>query len=163
VLFSYHGLPERHVRRADSTGAHCLASAACCDAPGDALAHCYRAQCFATTRAVADALGLPGAGVTTAFQSRLGRAQWIGPSTNRVLGDLARSGVRRLGVVCPSFVADCLETLEEIGLRGRETFRAAGGDELALAPCVNASVEWVRGAAGLVRASAATQTPGRPG
>ncbi len=159
VLFSYHGLPERHVRRADPSGAHCLASPGCCDAPGAALAHCYRAQCFATTRALASALGLAPASVTTAFQSRLGRTPWIGPATDATLVELARRGVRRLAVLCPSFVADCLETLEEIGLRGRETFRAAGGEELALVPCVNASPEWVRGAAGLVRASAASRTP----
>ncbi|HEU4427485.1 MAG TPA: ferrochelatase [Myxococcota bacterium] len=152
VLFSYHGLPERHVRAADATREHCLASARCCDAPPAAvLASCYRAQCFATTRAVASALALPPERVTTAFQSRLGRDPWIQPWSDEELPRLAARGVKRLAVLCPSFVADCLETLEEVGIRARDQWRALGGDELALAPCVNASPAWVRAAAELVR------------
>lgn len=152
VLLSYHGLPERHVRKSDeSGGAHCLASATCCDAIVAANRHCYRAQCFATSRALIAALGLRPEDTTTAFQSRLGRTPWIRPYTDEVLSDLARRGVRRLAVACPSFVADCLETLEEIGIRGREQWLAAGGEELALVPCPNANPAFVDTVAGLVR------------
>ena len=154
VLFSYHGLPERHVRAADATRAHCLASASCCDAPPPAqLASCYRAQCFATPRAIASALALPAERVTTSFQSRLGRDPWIKPWSDEELPRLAARGVTRLAVVCPSFVADCLETLEEVGIRARAQWLALGGEALALAPCVNASPIWVRAAAELVRGS----------
>ncbi len=152
VLFSYHGLPERHVRAADASRAHCLASASCCEAPPAAvLANCYRAQCHATTRAVARALALPSERVTTAFQSRLGRDPWIKPWTDEELPRLAARGVKRLAVLCPSFVADCLETLEEIGIRARAQWLALGGEELALVPCVNASPAWVRAASERVR------------
>jgi ferrochelatase len=152
LLLSYHGLPERHVRAADPTRAHCLANAACCDAPpANVLASCYRAQCFATTRAISAALALPSERVTTSFQSRLGRDPWIKPWSDEELPRLAARGVKRLAVVCPSFVADCLETLEEVGIRAREQWLALGGEELALVPCVNASASWVRAAAELVR------------
>ena len=132
VLFSYHGLPERQVRRADRDGEHCLLQPDCCEAPGPALSHCYRAQCFATTRALAAALELSPQQHSSAFQSRLGRTPWIRPYTDHVLPELAGSGVRRLAVLCPSFVADCLETLEEIGLRARAT---SGGSSAARSCC----------------------------
>jgi ferrochelatase len=152
VLFSYHGLPERHVRAADPSRAHCLASAGCCEAPPDrVLASCYRAQCFATTRAVARALALPDERVTSAFQSRLGRDPWIKPWTDEELPRLAARGVKRLAVLCPSFVADCLETLEEVGIRARDQWLGLGGEALALVPCVNAATAWVSAAAKLVR------------
>jgi protoporphyrin/coproporphyrin ferrochelatase len=152
VLFSYHGLPERHVRAADPSRGHCLASASCCDAPPAAvLASCYRAQCFATTRAVTRALALPGERVSSAFQSRLGRDPWIKPWTDEELPRLAARGVKRLAVLCPSFVADCLETLEEVGIRARDQWLALGGEALALLPCVNASPAWVNAAAEQVR------------
>lgn len=150
VLLSYHGVPERHCTRTDTTGTHCLRSAACCDALGAANAHCYRAQCMATSRALISALGLDAQRVTTAFQSRLGRTPWIRPYTDHVIAQLGKGGTQRLLVIEPSFVADCLETLEEIGIRGREDFRAAGGGELRLCPSLNASAVWVRGLAALV-------------
>jgi ferrochelatase len=154
ALFSYHGLPERHVRAADPSRGHCLASAGCCDAPPAAvLANCYRAQCFATTRAVARALALPSERVTSSFQSRLGRDPWIKPWTDEELPRLAARGVKRLAVLCPSFVADCLETLEEVGIRAREQWLGLGGEALALVPCVNAAPAWVSAAAELVRRS----------
>jgi ferrochelatase len=155
VLLSYHGLPERQVRKADPTGSRCLARPDCCEAPGS-TGFCYRAQCFATSRAVAAALGLAPERVSTSFQSRLGRARWIGPSTDDTLVSLAGRGVRRLAVLCPSFVADCLETLEEIGLRARERWLGElRGKEFALAPCVNASAPFVAFCAAEVRAAAA--------
>jgi ferrochelatase len=151
VLFSYHGLPERQVHKSDPTGRHCLASPGCCDAIGAANRRCYRAQCFATSRALATALGLAAGACSTSFQSRLGRTPWIRPYTDVVLPELARAGVKRLAVLCPSFVADCLETLEEIGLRGAEQWRALGGEALELVPCVNAQPAFVRFLAERVR------------
>jgi ferrochelatase len=136
VLFSYHGLPVRHVRAA----APSCQLGACCDV---APPWCYRAQCLATSRGLATRLGLADGAWSTAFQSRLGRDEWLSPATDQVVADLARRGVRRLVVACPSFATDCLETLEEIGERGAETFRAAGGEELRLVPCVNAEAAWV--------------------
>jgi len=151
VLFSYHGLPERQVRAADRSGRHCLADPGCCDAIGAANARCYRAHCFATTRAVAGALGLASDAHSTSFQSRLGRTPWIRPFTDEVLPRLAARGVRRLAVLCPSFVADCLETLEEIGIRAADQWRALGGVALRLVPSLNAEPVWVRAVADWVR------------
>lgn len=143
VLFSFHGLPERQIRKSDPTGRHCLSRPDCCDAPGAALPRCYRAQCLATARALAARLGLPPAGWSYAFQSRLGRTPWIRPYTDERLPELAAAGAKRLAVLCPSFVADCLETLEEIGIRARAQWLAAGGDDLLLVPSLNAHPAWV--------------------
>jgi ferrochelatase len=151
VLFSYHGLPERQVRATDPSGRHCLAQAACCDAVGPANRDCYRAQCFATTRALATALELAPERFATSFQSRLGRTPWIKPYTDLLLPELAARGHRRLAVLCPAFVADCLETLEEIGIRAREQWRGLGGEELLLVPSLNAEPAWVRTLAGWLR------------
>jgi ferrochelatase len=153
VLMSYHSVPERHVLAADPSREHCLARGECCRDPG-AVDFCYRAQCIATSRAVADALDLAPERVSTSFQSRLGRARWIGPSTDDLLISLAGRGVRRLLVLCPSFVADCLETLEEIAIRGRARWTELHGESLALAPCVNASAPYVEFLADQVRKAA---------
>ena len=154
VLMSFHGLPERHVRRADPTKEHCLASAACCDSIHAINASCYRAQCFATASAVSRKLGLASQRFSVAFQSRFGRARWIAPYTDELLPVLAARGVRRLAVLCPAFVADCLETLEEIGIRARAQWRELGGEELLLVPSLNASPAWVDGLARLIRSQA---------
>jgi ferrochelatase len=154
VLFSYHGLPERQVRKSDPTGAHCLASAGCCDAIGPANRYCYRAQCFATTRALAASLGLTPERHSVSFQSRLGRTPWIHPYTDVVLPALAKAGHRRLAVMCPAFVADCLETVEEIGIRAKEQWAALGGEDLLLVPSLNASPSWVDAVAKMVLATA---------
>jgi ferrochelatase len=151
VLFSYHGLPERHMRKSDPSGSHCLASAGCCDVLTDVNRHCYRAQCFATTRALAERLGLAPGGYTVSFQSRLGRTPWIKPYTDLVLPELAKKGVKRLAVMCPAFVADCLETLEEVGLRAKEQFVESGGESLTLVPSLNAHPAWVDAVVRLVR------------
>jgi ferrochelatase len=142
VLFSYHGLPETHIRRADPSAA-CRLDEACCSAVGPANRFCYRAQCFATTRAVAAELGLASDRHASAFQSRLGPAAWIGPQTDKLLPQLRERGVSRLAVLCPSFVADCLETLEEIGIRAREQWLELGGEDLHLVPCVNTHPTWI--------------------
>ena len=151
VLFSYHGLPERHMRAGDPSGRHCLVSATCCDAIGAANARCYRAQCHATTRALVAALGLAPGSFSLAFQSRLGRDPWIKPYPDVRITELARAGVKRLAVLCPSFAADCLETLEEIGIRGAKQWRQAGGEALELVPCANAHPAFVRFLAGRVQ------------
>ncbi|MDJ0866735.1 MAG: ferrochelatase [Myxococcota bacterium] len=151
LLMSFHGLPERQIRRADPTGSHCLAREDCCDDPGVALRYCYRAQCVATARALATALGLGERDWTLSFQSRLLRDPWIRPYTDEVLPELYERGVRRLAIACPAFVADCLETLEEIGIRASEQWTELGGESLDLVPCVNAHPAWVEALAALVR------------
>jgi protoporphyrin/coproporphyrin ferrochelatase len=143
LLFSYHGLPERHITRADPTGTHCLKSADCCERASPAHATCYRHQAFETSRRVAAALGLAPTRWRVSFQSRLGRLPWLAPYTDRVLDALPGEGITRLTVVCPSFVADNLETLEEIGMAGAERFEAAGGESLNLVPCLNDDPVWV--------------------
>ena len=154
VLFSFHGLPERHMRKADDTGAHCLASESCCDRMVLANRHCYRAQCFATARALVRRLGLGEGTFSVTFQSRLGRTPWIRPYTDVALLQLAAQGKKRLVVFCPAFVADCLETLEEIGIRAQHDFVAAGGERLTLVPSLNASPLWVEAIVALVRRQA---------
>jgi len=155
VLFSYHGLPERQVKATDPGGMHCLTSEGCCDSIVDANRHCYRAQCYATTRSLSRALDLAPEAHSTSFQSRLGRTPWIQPYTDHVFPDLAARGVKRLAVICPAFVADCLETLEEIGIRGLEQWRACGGEELELIPSLNAETPWVDAVVAMVRAAGA--------
>lgn len=152
LLLSYHGLPERHIRKADPTGKHCLRSADCCErAAAGVLERCYRAQCVRTSERLTADLAIPRERWSMAFQSRLGRAKWIEPYTDVVLKDLAARGVRKLLVACPAFVADCIETLEEIGIRGRETFLKAGGESLTLIPCLNDQPQWADALANLCR------------
>ncbi len=151
LLFSFHGLPERHLRKADQTGSHCLATANCCETPSPAHRTCYRAQCFATVRAFAAAACLPAEKYSVAFQSRLGREPWLKPYTDFELVRLAEGGVKKLLVICPAFVSDCLETLEEIAMRGKETFTGAGGGEFALIPCMNEHPRWLEAVEQLVR------------
>jgi ferrochelatase len=161
VVFSFHGLPERHILKADETGAHCLRSPDCSATLGTANRNCYRAQSYATARGLAVALGLePREGAwTVAFQSRLGRTPWIRPYTDVVLPELAKTGVKRVVVFCPAFVADCLETLEEIGLRANDDFRAAGGESLTLVPSLNASPIWADAVGTIVRDQALRYGP----
>ena len=143
LLLSFHGLPERHLHKLDPSG-HCLQGADCCrTASPEVLAHCYRAQCLASAEAFASRLGLRPEQWSVSFQSRLGRAKWIEPYTETRLDELGKQGVKKLLVMCPAFVADCIETLEEIGDRGREQFQAAGGDSLQLVPCLNDHPSWV--------------------
>ncbi len=152
VLFSYHGLPERHMRKSDPTGRHCLASPSCCDAIVPANQFCYRAHCYATTRALAGRLALTPDRHSVSFQSRLGSTPWIHPYTDEVLPELARAGKKRLAVICPAFVADCLETVEEIGIRAKEQWQSVGGEALHLIPSLNAEPLWVKAVADMVRA-----------
>ena len=145
VLFSFHGIPERHVRKTDlAGGTHCLEKGNCCERMVDANARCYRAQSFHTAHRLAEKLGLSREKYSVSFQSRLGRTPWIQPYTDIVLDELVEKGVRRLAVYCPSFVADCLETLEEIEMRGREQFQEKGGEDLWLIPSLNSSPAWAK-------------------
>ncbi|GAB6387525.1 ferrochelatase [Stutzerimonas marianensis] len=152
LLLSFHGLPERHLHKTDPTGAHCLKGEDCCQrAEGAVLASCYRAQCIQSAAAFAERAGLRDDQWSVSFQSRLGRAKWIEPYTETRLDELAASGVKKLMVMCPAFVSDCIETLEEIGDRGREQFIEAGGAELQLIPCLNTHERWVQALVALCR------------
>lgn len=143
VLLSYHGVPELHLTKADPTDAHCLKVADCCNVPSPAHATCYRHQVLQTTTAFVSATGLRPEQYSVSFQSRLGRAKWLEPSTEHTLKELAHKGVKKLLVLCPAFVTDCLETLEEIEIRGSEVFQEAGGEQLLLVPCLNSHPQWV--------------------
>ncbi|HEY4238496.1 MAG TPA: ferrochelatase [Kofleriaceae bacterium] len=149
VLFSFHGLPVRQIAKTDRTGAHCFASPSCCDTLANP--NCYRAQCFATARALATRLDLAPDAYTICFQSRLGRTPWIEPFTDVVIGERAKAGTKRMAVLCPAFVADCLETVEEIGIRAKEQFTAAGGEDLVLVPSLNATRPWIDAVCALAR------------
>jgi ferrochelatase len=157
LLFSFHGLPERHLRKSDTTGCHCLKAKDCCQTPSPAHATCYRAQCYQTVKAFVEKAGIPEGKYSVAFQSRLGRDPWLQPYTDHEIPRLAAAGVKRLAVICPAFVTDCLETLEEIGMRGRESFLAAGGSELQLIPCLNEHPLWLAFLEKLVREFAPEQ------
>ncbi len=150
VLMSYHGLPEHHLKPPVCQMA-CNKQTECCSLINVNNANCYRAQCYATSRAIAEALCLSEKEYTVSFQSRLGRTPWIGPDTEAVITDLYESGIRRLAVMTPSFVADCLETLEEIGLRLREQWLAMKGTEFVLIPCLNEHPAWVKGLEAMIQ------------
>src|ERR1051325_7056219 len=143
LLFSYHGLPERHMRKADPTGSHCLTVENCCEVASPAHATCYRAQCFATTRAFVKLAGVPEEKYSVSFQSRLGKDPWLKPYTDYELLRLAQEGRKKMLVICPAFVSDCLETIEEIGMRGCQDFMAASGKEFTRIPCMNEHPLWV--------------------
>jgi ferrochelatase len=143
LVLSYHGLPESHITKLDSSGQHCLKSADCCQQPHEVHKTCYRHQVMRTTACFAERAGLDPTGYSVAFQSRLGRAKWLGPNTEDVLKQLAESGAKKVLVICPAFVTDCLETLEEIAIRGEEVFKQAGGSKLTLIPCLNDNPQWV--------------------
>lgn len=143
TLMSFHGVPERHCTKSDPTGAHCLQRPDCCDAIVEANRMCYRAQCFATAHALARELQLEDDAWEITFQSRLGRTPWIQPFTDERIKQLPGEGVKRVAVLSPAFVADCLETLEEIEIRARAQFIEEGGKELTMVPSLNSSPKWV--------------------
>ncbi len=143
LLFSFHGIPERHLRKSDPTGGHCLAAENCCETPSPAHATCYRAQCFKTVAAFVAKAGVPKEKYSVSFQSRLGKDPWLKPYTDFELEKFPARGIKKLLVICPAFVSDCLETIEEIGMRGRETFLKAGGESLTLIPCMNEHPQWL--------------------
>ena len=150
ILFSYHGIPGRHLRKTDPTHGHCLQQADCCHVASAAHARCYRHQVFTTTRLVTAQLGIPASKFSISFQSRLGKG-WLEPFTDLRLEQLPAEGIKNLLIICPSFVSDCLETLEEIALRGRDSFLQAGGTSYAMIPCMNTQPRWVEAIHGWVR------------
>ena len=137
LLFSYHGVPERHIRKSDITKSHCKIDGSCCKTPSEAHEFCYRHQCFDTTRRVVEALQLKEGTYTTTFQSRLGFDPWLQPYTDRTIERMGKEGVKKLAIVTPAFVSDCLETLEEIAMEGEEIFHEVGGQEFTTIPCLN--------------------------
>ena len=145
LLLSFHGLPEQHLTKADPTGNHCLQSEDCCEQASNAHSTCYRHQSLVTSRLIAAELGISDEQYTVSFQSRLGRLPWLRPYTDEMLAELPRSGRHHLVVACPAFVADNLETLEEIAIQGRETFMANGGKTFTVVPCLNTEPLWVEG------------------
>ncbi len=144
ILFSYHGLPQRHMTKADPTNCHCMKVENCCEVPSPAHATCYRHQCWTTTQIITSKLGIPKDKIGFSFQSRLGREEWLKPYTALRLEELPKEGVKKLLVVCPAFVSDCLETLEEIAVEGKESFMHAGGESFTFIPCLNIEPLWIQ-------------------
>ena len=143
VLFSYHGIPERHIRKSDPTKFHCKIDGSCCKVNSVAHHTCYRHQCYDTTELVKNYLNLPEEKVSTSFQSRLAGDPWLKPYTDFEFERLAKEGKTRLAVITPAFVSDCLETLEEIAMEGKEEFEEAGGEHYKHIPCLIDSDAWV--------------------
>ncbi len=150
VLFSFHGLPERQLRKADRHE-HCTRVEACCAAMGAHNQYCYSAQCHATARAIAADLALPADGYTICFQSRLGPERWVQPYTSDIIRQRRELGNTRLLVLCPAFTADCLETVIEISEEYKEEFEALGGEVLDLVPSLNDNMRWAEAIAAMIR------------
>lgn len=144
LLFSYHGVPERHIKKSDITKSHCQIDGSCCKTPSPAHQFCYRHQCFETTRLVAEYLELKENTYSVSFQSRLGFDPWLQPYTDRTIERYGKQGMKDLAVVTPAFVSDCLETLEEIAMEGEEIFHEVGGKNFKVVPCLNDRDDWVR-------------------
>ncbi len=143
ILFSYHGVPERQITKRDPSGCYCLKMDDCCKKTHPAQAMCYRHQVHATTWAFADRVGLSEDQYEVTFQSRVGPDAWLKPATADRLEELPSEGAKNVLVMCPAFVSDCLETIEEINLEGREIFMEAGGKEFDLIPCLNEHPKWI--------------------
>jgi ferrochelatase len=151
LVFSFHGLPLRHLEKSRAPGASCRLGEDCCSPLTERNRACYRAQCVAAASQLADRLGRGPADYVVSFQSRMGRAEWTAPPTFETLRAMAAQGVKRVAVLCPGFAADCLETLEEIAAAGREVFLQAGGEAYAYLPCLNESAPWADALAGMLR------------
>lgn len=143
LLFSFHGIPERHLRKSDPTGHHCLVARDCCKVASEAHQFCYRHQCFRTVEEFVKLARIPEGKWSISFQSRLGRDPWLKPYTDFELVELPKRGIKKILVMSPAFVSDCLETIEELGIRGRETFLQAGGEDFTLIPCLNEQPLWI--------------------
>lgn len=149
VLFSYHGVPARHIRKSDVTGNHCLKTIDCCQADSPAHPYCYRHQCLTTTMLVTSALEIPNNKFSISFQSRLGKG-WLQPFTDIRLQEMPAEGIKNLLILCPAFISDCLETLEEIEDRGKEIFLNAGGESYTMIPCLNEHPLWIKALSSLI-------------
>ncbi|HLY70829.1 MAG TPA: ferrochelatase [Puia sp.] len=143
ILFSYHGVPGRHIRKSDPTKNHCLKTMDCCHVTSPAHATCYRHQVITTTRLVTEKLKIPAGKFSVSFQSRLGKG-WLEPFTDVRLEQMPKEGIKKLIILCPAFASDCLETLEEIAMRGKESFFYAGGETYTMIPCLNSNPLWVK-------------------
>ncbi len=147
ILFSYHGVPERHIRKRDITKSHCKPSDSennlCCKTASPAHEFCYKHQCLEVTRLVAEKLNFKPGTYSTSFQSRLGFDPWLQPYTDLTIERLGKQGVKNMAIVTPAFVSDCLETLEEIAMEGQEIFHEMGGNEFTTLPCLNDGDDWV--------------------
>ncbi len=143
ILFSFHGVPERHLKKTDHTKKHCLKVENCCHTPSEAHSVCYRHQCIRTVEEFAKKANLPEGKFSISFQSRLGVDKWLQPFTDQEISRLAKEGVKKMLLLCPAFVSDCLETLEEIAMQGKETFIEAGGEEFTQILCLNDHPLWV--------------------
>ncbi|WCO01574.1 ferrochelatase [Psychroserpens ponticola] len=143
LLFSYHGVPERHIRKRDITKSHCKIDGSCCVTASPAHEFCYRHQCLEVTRLVAEKLNLKEGSFSTSFQSRLGFDPWLQPYTDRTIERLGKQGIKKMAIVTPAFVSDCLETLEEIAMEGEEIFHEMGGKDFTTVPCLNDDKEFV--------------------
>ncbi len=145
ILFSYHGVPERHIRKSDITNGNCRMDGKCCFKMGSKQHEfCYRHQCELTTVKVAKKLKLKNGTYSTTFQSRLGFDPWLKPYTDRTIERMGKEGTKKMAIVTPAFVSDCLETLEEIAMEGEEIFHEVGGKEFHVIPCLNTREDWVK-------------------
>ena len=151
VLFSFHGLPLRHLKKSDISGNWCKNNNECCLKLTNQNKYCYTAHCHQTSKLLAESLNLDAEKWSVSFQSRFGREEWVKPYTEQHLEELVKRGVRRVVVFCPSFVSDSLETLEEIGIRAAEHFRKCGGEELKLVPSLNDHPEWIKSLTSIIR------------
>ena len=145
ILFSYHGIPERHILKTDPTKNHCKIDGSCCEKPSIAHKTCYRHQCFETTKEIAKQLKLKKGTYSNSFQSRLLKDPWLKPYTDFEFDRIPKEeGKRKMAVVTPAFVSDCLETLEEIAMEGKEQFLEGGGTDYKHIPCMNDNDDWVK-------------------
>lgn len=151
LLFSFHGIPERHLLKANPACRGCLERHDDCGDPQASDRPCYRRHCIETVKRFAAATGLRSGTFSFAFQSRLGMDAWLKPSTHGEMIRLAQSGIKKLLVICPAFTADCLETIEEIGIREKRAFLEAGGCQFTLIPCLNDQPAWVDALAQMVQ------------
>jgi protoporphyrin/coproporphyrin ferrochelatase len=142
LLFSYHGIPKRHIRKTDITKSHCKIDGSCCQTPSQAHEFCYRHQCYETTKQVVEYLGIPKEKYSQTFQSRLAGDKWLTPYTDVEINKMPEKGIKKLAVVTPAFVSDCLETLEEIAMEANHQFKEHGGEEFLAIPCLNDNDEW---------------------
>ncbi|MFD2908681.1 ferrochelatase [Flavobacterium ardleyense] len=151
LLFSYHGVPKRHIRKTDITESHCKMDLTCCDTPSPAHEFCYSHQCYETTKQVVKLLGIPEGKYSQTFQSRLAGDKWLTPYTDVEINKMPEKGIKKLAVVTPAFVSDCLETLEEIAMEANDEFLKHGGEEFNAVPCLNDDDEWCEVVAGWVK------------
>ena len=142
IVFSYHGIPKRQAKKTDETGEHCFSDGNCCEIVGDGSKDCYRSHTRIASDLTAKKLGLSDDQWEVAYQSRLGPG-WLTPFTDKRLAELPEEGKKNIAVLCPSFISDCLETLEEIDIRGRKTFFDAGGKNMTYIPCLNDSEDTI--------------------